>query len=413
MAKIQVIDDAEGTRVPFLRGMLTRSLHDAGLSFDEAYELASAIRQELGDAPEVTKEELRKRVLDRLQASYSPEVASNYSAPLSAAVTVFVRDAEGQLNAFSHNQHQRCLESCGLSSTDAAAVTAGIHQDLLERGVTEISSGKLGRMTYDRLRRTLGKEAAQRYKVWVHYIHSGRPLLLLLGGTTGTGKSTIATEVAHLLGVVRTQSTDMLREVMRMMIPQRLLPVLHESSFNAWRVIMDEKQAKQDPDAAVANGYRSQAELLAVPCEAVIQRALRERVSLIVEGIHVRPALLERIAQDTDAVIVPVMMAVMKQESLRRRIRGRGGEAPEREAERQLEYFDAIWRLQSYLLSEADRAKVPIIANEDVDQAVKLVMGTIIDTLARGFSARLDQVFNQEPQDPGKEKKTLQKQQAH
>jgi 2-phosphoglycerate kinase len=176
---------------------------------------------------------------------------------------------------------------------------------------------------------------------------------------------------------------------------------------------MDEEQAKRDPDAAVANGYRSQAELLAVPCEAVIQRALREQVSLIVEGIHVQPALLERIAQDTDAVIVPVMLAVLKQESLRKRIRGRGVEAPEREAERQLEYFDAIWRLQSYLLSEADRAKVPIIANEDVDQAVKLVMGTIIDTLARGFSARLDQVFNQEPQDPGKEKKALQKQQAH
>ena len=393
MAKIQVVDETDGTRVPFLRGMLTRSLHDAGLSFDQAYELASSIRQELDASAEVTKQELRKRVLDHLQASYKPEVVSNYLAPFGPSVTIFVRDLEGQLNAFSPNQHQRCLESCGLSSLDAAATTEGIHQDLLARGVTEIRSGKLGRMTYDRLRRTLGKEAAQRYKVWVHYTHSGRPLLLLIGGTTGTGKSTIATEVAHLLGIVRTQSTDMLREVMRMMIPRRLLPVLHESSFNAWRVIMDEKDARRDPDTAVANGYRSQAELLAVPCEAVIQRALRERVSLIVEGIHVRPALLERIARDTDAVIVPVMMAVLKQESLRRRIKGRGVEAPERETEQQLEYFNAIWRLQSYLLSEADRAKVAIIANEDIDQAVRLVMGTIIDTLARGFSARLNQVF--------------------
>ncbi len=393
MAKIQVVDETDGTRVPFLRGMLTRSLHDAGLSFDEAYELASTVRQELDDASEVTKEALRKRVLDHLEASFDSEVASNYRAPLVAPATILVRDAEGQTSAFSPNQLQRCLVSCGLLSADAAVATEGIHQDLMAKGVTEISSGKLGRMTYDHLRRNLGKEAARRYKVWVHYTHSGRPLLLLIGGTTGTGKSTIATEVAHLLGIVRTQSTDMLREVMRMMIPQRLLPVLHESSFNAWRVIMDEQQARRDPDTAVANGYRSQAELLAVPCEAVIQRALRERVSLIVEGIHVRPALLERIARDTDAVIVPVMLAILKQESLRKRIRVRGVEAPEREAEHQLEYFNAIWRLQSHLLSEADRAKVPIIVNEDVDQAVRLVMGTIIDTLARGFSARLNQVF--------------------
>ncbi len=412
MAKIQVVDETEGTRVPFLRGMLTRSLHDAGLSFDEAYQVASTIRHKLGDASQVTKQELRKRVLDHLEASFSPDVASNYRAPPGAPPTVLVRDAEGNLSEFSSNRHQRCLESCGLSSADAAAVTEGIHQNLLRRSIAEIGTGKLGRMTYDRLRRTLGKEAAVRYKVWVHYTHSGRPLLLLIGGTTGTGKSSVATEIAHLLGIVRTQSTDMLREVMRMLLPKRLLPVLHESSFDAWRAIMDEKQAKRDPEAAVASGYRSQAELLAVPCEAVIQRALRDRVSLIVEGIHVRPALLARIAQDTDAVIVPVLLAVLKQDSLRKRIKGRGLEAPERETARQLEYFNSIWRLQSFMVYEADRAKVPIIANEDIDQAVKLVMGTIIDTLARGFSATLDQVFIQEPRDPGRVKKTAQRQQA-
>ena len=45
----------------------------------------------------------------------------------------------------------------------------------------------------------------------------------------GTGKSTLATELAHRLGIVRTQSTDMLREVMRTMIPAHLMPALHVS----------------------------------------------------------------------------------------------------------------------------------------------------------------------------------------
>ena len=120
MAKIQVIDEADGTRVPFLRGMLTRSLHDAGLSFDEAYALASTIREELGDAPEVAKETLRKRVLEHLKAAYSPEVASHYLAPGGPPVTVLVRDIEGQLNPFSPNQHQRCLEPSHASPQAAA-----------------------------------------------------------------------------------------------------------------------------------------------------------------------------------------------------------------------------------------------------------------------------------------------------
>ena len=50
MAKIWIIDPADKTRVPFLRGILTRSLTEAGLSFDEAYRTSSEIRQLLDDA---------------------------------------------------------------------------------------------------------------------------------------------------------------------------------------------------------------------------------------------------------------------------------------------------------------------------------------------------------------------------
>jgi len=36
---------------------------------------------------------------------------------------------------------------------------------------------------------------------------------VLIGGTTGTGKSTVASEVAHRLGITRVTSTDFIREV--------------------------------------------------------------------------------------------------------------------------------------------------------------------------------------------------------
>ena len=66
MAKIWIIDPADKTRVPFLRGILTRSLTEAGLSFDDAYKTASEIRQLLGDAGEITTDELRALVADYL-----------------------------------------------------------------------------------------------------------------------------------------------------------------------------------------------------------------------------------------------------------------------------------------------------------------------------------------------------------
>jgi 2-phosphoglycerate kinase len=215
--------------------------------------------------------------------------------------------------------------------------------------------------------------------------------MLLVGGTTGTGKSTMATEIAHRLGIVRTQSTDMLREVMRMLVPERLLPVLHTSSFNAWQAL--QSQPGSGDANAVVDGYRSQSELLLLPIEAVLQRALRERVSLILEGIHVHPMLLDRIQDRGDAIIVPIMLAVLKQKQLKKRLIGRGIQAPQREAERQLSHFDAIWSLQEYLLAEADRANVSIIANEDREHAIRVVLHTIIDALSKNFSSTPREAF--------------------
>ena len=391
MAKIFVLDPTENTRTPFLRGVLTRSLHDAGMSFEDAYKFASGIRQSLGDKEEVSTNDLRARVLATLRKDYPTRIAEAYETSASRSATILVRDKDNQVVPFSRSQHYLCLESCGLSNEDAAAATTRVYQHLLEEGITEITSSRIGHLTYCCLASMFGKQEAHRYMVWVDYTHSGRPLMLLVGGTTGTGKSTMATEIAHRLGIVRTQSTDMLREVMRMLVPERLLPVLHTSSFNAWQAL--QSQPGSGDANAVVDGYRSQSELLLLPIEAVLQRALRERVSLILEGIHVHPMLLDRIQDRGDAIIVPIMLAVLKQKQLKKRLIGRGIQAPQREAERQLSHFDAIWSLQEYLLAEADRANVSIIANEDREHAIRVVLHTIIDALSKNFSSTPREAF--------------------
>ena len=218
------------------------------------------------------------------------------------------------------------------------------------------------------------------------------PLLLLIGGAPGSGKSTIATALASQLDIFRTQSTDMLREVMRMMTPERLLPVLHRSSFDAWQALPDSAD-QGDQEDKVEMGYRSQSELLMVSCEAVVQRAVRERVSMVLEGVHIDPAAVKRLMDGDDIVVVPVMLGILKQGELRKRIRGRGGKVRHRRAERYLENFDAIWKLQSYLLSEADKEQVSIVANEDKDATVAEILSIIANALAARLNPTLKQVF--------------------
>ncbi|HEB96629.1 MAG TPA: hypothetical protein ENI96_09400 [Sedimenticola thiotaurini] len=392
MAKTHVVDPSDGTRVPFLRGILVRSLHDAGLGFEEAYEVAGRIRQELEGVDEITTGHLHQKVLELLQKSFDQKIADAYQPSSRAEALVMVVDADGQVSPFARSQHIHCLQSTGLTADQARSASRRVLEHLLENNVTEISSARLGHLTYICLHRHLGADAARRYLVWEDYCHSDRPLILLLGGTTGCGKSTVATEVAHRLGVVRTQSTDMLREVMRQLLPKRLLPVLHTSAFDAWTALPF-KLTGQDQESLIADGYRSQMELLSVPCEAVLQRALKERVSLILEGVHVHPSLLSYIDRREDAVIVPILLAVLKKEKLKKRLQRRGKQAPERGGKRYLASFDRIWELQTYLLSEADEHGIPIITNDDREKTTVEIMGTIIDVMAEGFSSTPAEVF--------------------
>ena len=78
MAKTLVVDPAQHTRVPFLRGILTRSLQDAGLAFDDAYAMASHIRHDLLDTSEITTKELQERVVMQLHEGHDPGVVQRY-----------------------------------------------------------------------------------------------------------------------------------------------------------------------------------------------------------------------------------------------------------------------------------------------------------------------------------------------
>ncbi|MGB5408032.1 MAG: hypothetical protein WBN08_19650 [Thiogranum sp.] len=397
MAKLLVEDLAEDTEVPFLRGILTRSLQDSGLPFEEAYNVASDIRRELDDETRITTDELRDRVVKILKATYSAKVVGRYESQGAAATAIRVEHPDGRVTTFSADQHRRSLETIGLTHEESFSVVAKIQQQLTDEQLSSATSQHIAHLSYRHLHQTpeLGPAVASRWLVWIDFIRSGRPLILLIGGTSGCGKSTIATALANQLDIVRTQSTDMLREVMRTMISKRLLPVLHQSSFSAWQALpLQEGRLTEDQDMLVADGFLAQVDLLSVASEAVIERALRERVSLIFEGVHIHQSMVDRIPQDSDALIAPIMLAVLKRKDLKERIRGRGTRAPERRSERYLEHFDEIWRLQSFLLSEADRTKTPIIVNADRDKVVREITRTVIDMLSKDFSLTAEEVFS-------------------
>ncbi len=389
---VQVVDSIDRSKVPFLRGILTRSLVNAGLSFDRAYEIANEIRDEIGSEEEITTEELKSRVKKYLKSSDEKEVLRRYSTG-SIGQPIRVIDRDGIPVPFSKGLLANSLQICSLSSERQFVITRGIERYLVENRMKEIGSLELASITYKYLVDNESAEMARRYLTWREYLHSDRPLLILIGGTTGCGKSTISSEIAHKLDIVRTQSTDMLREVMRLMIPERLLPTLHTSSFNTWEALPSWKGQPARLDTHFEQGYLTQSGHVGIGIEGVLQRAERERVSLIVEGVHIHPGLQRSLMDSLNVIVVPIILAVVKKKRLRKQLVGRGAQVVSRRSERYLNNFDAIWRLQDFLLAEADRYDIPVVPNEDKEETIKLVMDEIADAVTSQFSGDEKSVF--------------------
>jgi 2-phosphoglycerate kinase len=394
MSKVLVENPEDQNQTPFLRGILTRSLQKSGLTFDEAHEIANTIRNEIEDRPLVTTVDLEHLVIKHLKKAKADHAVSMYENR-NMPYLLQVETDDGQYAAFSPSRYRVDLEAIGLSSEEALQIVDEVSAHLLRRNKPDVSSKYIAKITYRVLRKSadLGKKVAYRWLVWRDFIHSGRPLVFLIGGTAGCGKSTIATSIASKLEIARMQSTDMLREVMRTVIPRDIEPILHKSSYSAWQELPNEIQGAEDREQRIYLGYRRQAEILSVAIKAVIQRALHERVSVIVEGVHFHPSIIRKIIEPDDALVVPIMLAVLKRKALESRIKGRSTNVPRRRAKRYLEHFESIWKLQTFLLSEADAAGVPIISNSDKEDVFREIMLYTIDRLAKDFDKKPEQVF--------------------
>ena len=397
MAKTLVEDPEEQTRIPFLRGILIHSLQDSGIGFQQAHDIASDIRNRLSDVELISTDDLKSMVTDCLKSSRGEDTVFRYENR-NNLLMVQVEQQCGRINPFSRLQFRHSLETIGLKSKESDDVVQMLQAHLNHKSIKTIKSRHLAMLIYRYLRQAddLGPAVAHRWLVWHDFVNSGRDLIFLIGGTAGCGKSTIANALASRLEIVRSQSTDMLREVMRTMIPEKLMPTLHQSSFTAWKGIPGHSESGSGvSDELLVQGYLSQADSLGLAIETVVERATREHVSLVLEGVHIHPAFMEKLQKETDAVVIPVMLGLLKPKHLRQRIKMRSTKAPDRGSEHYLQYFDEIWRLQSYLLSEADRAGIPIVVNESRDKVFSEIMRSTIAVLAESFDRSAEQVFGE------------------
>lgn len=202
---------------------------------------------------------------------------------------------------------------------------------------------------------------------------SERPLVILIGGATGTGKSTVATEIAYTLGITRLTSTDSIRQTLRAFFSHEFMPTIHYSSFSAG-------EAVPDADDPLVAGFLEQSRNVLVGVNASIERALQEGWSIIVEGVHLVPGLLPTRLEG--AVVCPFVLTIEDEDEHARHFFSRNA-GSERPLASYLDHIGDIRRLQSFIVSRAEREGIPVIENVSAEQASTQVIDIVQSAAAR------------------------------
>jgi 2-phosphoglycerate kinase len=255
-------------------------------------------------------------------------------------------------------------------------VAERIENRLVDEGRTSITSNELQDVAVEVLQEVAGDRYAKNFVRWQDVTALDVPLVVLIGGATGVGKSTIATQLAARLGIVRVIPTDAVREVMRAMFSGEMMPTLYTSSFEAARALREPPGRPADP---VIVGFREQTAAVAVGIRALIERAAVEGTSVIIEGAHVVPGFLDVGMFAERVVPVPLVVTVDDEELHRSHFAARSADSPSRPFERYLDNFESIRRVQRYIKSQALSHGWPIVPSYNLDQTIAAVIDLAVE----------------------------------
>ena len=363
-----------------MRGIMVHSLMARGVSFEDAFRVANAVRDQIRGRVVVQRDELARLVQAELGGERPLE-----DVPLLLPRTIHVVEA-GHRTPFSKGVLAQSLLAAAIAPDQAFEVAREIEAELMRRRTSELDRDQLRALVTETLERTMGERVAGRYRIWRAFQESDRPMILLLAGAAGVGKTALAQEVAYRLGIARVTSTDSIRQVMRIMLSPELAPAIHASSYDAWRVVPG-LEAAQDP---IIEGFRAQATTVVVGVRAMVERSIAENTHMILDGVSILPGLFDPERYTNDAHVIFLAVATLDPVAYKGRFEARARAASHRPPHRYLENLDAILRIQDHILELAEEHGVPIVDNASFDGSVLSILRHVTETLGKqgGFGER-------------------------
>ncbi len=403
-APLRVRDDADKEDVVFSRRSLAGVLEKQGYSFKESNTLARQIEQELRRSGSglITPPELAHQTALAIGVRYGREARERFEAAQGRPSELWVVQEDGVRVPYSRGILAQSLMALGLGPELSHQLAKRTEVALWRLGQRNLPVETLRGSVKRLLLQEAGEEFVRRYELLHALRRPEQPLVILIGGAPGVGKSNLASALAYRLGLPRIVSTDAIRQALRSLISPELSPELHTSSFTAWRAELLPSEQPKPKRKRVVRGFQRQVQQLTAPLQAIVDRSVTEASSVVLEGVHLVPGFIS-LAQE-DATVVELVLNVADADLHKSYFGTRETQTQSRRRrEHYLTHFEEIRMIQDFCVAQAKAESVPVVEAGDfddmVDHAIEVVLNAAliervplegdVETLAQDLSETL------------------------
>lgn len=271
----------------------------------------------------------------------------------------------GRETPFSRGILARTLAQAGARAEIAHRIASELRAELVAEERYTVEEEEILARVRAKLQKTDALVVA-RLDRWRVLRQSTEPIVVLIGGSTGVGTSTLAADVARRLNIQSVIGTDAIREVLRRAVSPALLPILHKSSYGVKREDIRVPIAEEE---RVLYGFRVQSSQVSVGVEAIVDRGLEEGTNLVIEGVHLAPEIiLDRYKDHPNVCSLVVYLSDERVHRDRFHVRALST-SMRRPAEEYIEHFGEIRQIHDYIVESAGRAGVRTVENVSIEAA--------------------------------------------